>query len=227
LATGLLAADSGSVLIGGRDLDMMSEAEVADAVAYIGQECHVLHDTVRSNLLYVNASATDDEIELACRRARFDTVLSSMPDGLDTVIGEKGHRLSGGERQRLAIARALVTHPRLVVLDEPTAHLDGETETAVQEALLQALGDTAVLIIAHRASTVAAAHRIVVLDHGCILQEGIHDELITRDGAYARMFAGPLLQALGRHRRPDNREKPDSARPSEHDAQLNKQAGHG
>jgi ATP-binding cassette subfamily B protein len=214
LATGLLAADSGSVLIGGRDLDMMSEAEVADTVAYIGQECHVLHDTVRSNLLYVNASATDHEIELACRRARFDTVLSSMPDGLDTVIGEKGHRLSGGERQRLAIARALVTHPRLVVLDEPTAHLDGETETAVQDALLQALSDTAVLIIAHRASTVAAAHRIVVLDHGCILQEGIHDELITRDGAYARMFADPPSSgspAVGRHRRPENR--PPDRRP--------------
>jgi ATP-binding cassette subfamily B protein len=191
LAIGLLSTDSGNVLLSGRDVDLLSEATIADEVSYIGQDYHVLHDTVRNNLLYSNASATNQEIELACRQAHFDTVLSNMPDGLDTVIGEKGHRLSGGERQRLAIARALLAHPRLVVLDEPTAHLDGETEAGVQNALLEALADTAVLVIAHRASTVAVAHRIVVLDQGRIAQEGRHQELIVRGGAYARMFAGP------------------------------------
>lgn len=188
VVTGLLRPDRGEVLISGRNLSTMSESEVASAIAYIGQECQVLHDTVRNNLLYVNQSASEDEIAHVCRLARFDIVLAGMPEGLDTVIGEKGHRLSGGERQRLAIARSLLTRPSLVVLDEPTAHLDGETETAVQDALGRVLRDSAVLVIAHRFSTVSMASRIVALDQGRVAEQGTPEELAACAGVYTRLF---------------------------------------
>jgi ATP-binding cassette, subfamily B, bacterial len=148
----------------------------------------MFHDTIRANLMYARPGATDAELLEACRSAQIADLLASLPDGLDTVVGDRGYRLSGGEKQRLALARLLLKAPGVVVLDEATAHLDSESEAAVQRALRNTLAGRTSLVIAHRLSTVREADLILVLDRGRIAERGRHDELLAAGGLYAELY---------------------------------------
>jgi len=160
-----------------------------DAIGYVTQDAHMFHDTIRANLAYAKPGASDEEMIEALRAAQIWDLVSSLPDGLDTVVGDRGHRLSGGERQRLAIARLLLKAPKIVVLDETTAHLDSESEVAVQRALDRALEGRTSLVIAHRLSTVRNADLILVVADGRIVASGTHAELLQQGGLYADLYA--------------------------------------
>ena len=164
-------------------------------VGVVSQEAHLFHDTIAANLRFARADATDDQLEQALRQARIWDLVTALPDGLDTVVGDRGYRLSGGERQRLAIARLLLKAPDVVVLDEATAHLDSESEAAVQTALDQALAGRTSLVIAHRLSTVRAADAIVVLEDGRVVEHGTHPELLAAGGLYAELYATQFADA--------------------------------
>jgi ABC-type multidrug transport system ATPase subunit len=157
-------------------------------VGVVPQDAHLFHDTIRANLLYARPSATEKELTEACQAARIWELISSLPDGLDTIAGDRGYRFSGGEKQRLALARLLLKAPSVVVLDEATAHLDSESEVAIQRALAIALAGRTSLVIAHRLSTVRAADQILVVDGGQIAERGTHDELLAADGVYAGLY---------------------------------------
>jgi ATP-binding cassette subfamily B protein len=148
----------------------------------------MFHDSIAANLRYAKADATEAEMEAACRAAQIWEMIQSLPNGLDTVVGERGHRLSGGEKQRLAIARLLLKAPRIVILDEATAHLDSENEALVQEALGTALKDRTSIVIAHRLSTVRRADQILVIESGEIKERGRHEELLALNGLYADLY---------------------------------------
>jgi ATP-binding cassette subfamily B protein len=199
LVTRMYDPTRGAVRIAGLDLRDVTTASLRATVGIVSQEAHLFHDTIRGNLLFAKPTATDDELELALREAQIWDLVASLPERLDTVVGDRGYRLSGGERQRLAIARLLLKAPDVVVLDEATAHLDSESEAAVQAALDAALASRTSLVIAHRLSTVRAADRIVVIDDGRVVEQGTHDELLASGGLYADLyttqFAGPPATA--------------------------------
>ncbi len=178
----------GSVRIVGRDLRDISQESLHAAVGMVTQDAHLFHDTIRANLLYARPDATEPELVEALRAAQIWHLVESLSDGLDTVVGDRGYRLSGGEKQRLAIARLLLKRPGIVVLDEATAHLDSESEAAVQRALATALQGRTSLVIAHRLSTVREADQILVIDGGRIVERGRHDDLLDAGGLYAELY---------------------------------------
>ena len=179
---------AGAVRINGVDLRDATMASLSDTVGMVTQDAHLFHDTIRANLRYAKPDATDAEIVEALHGAQISSLVESLPQGLDTVVGDRGYRLSGGEKQRLAIARLMLKAPSVVVLDEATAHLDSESEAALQQALAVALRDRTSLVIAHRLSTVRAADQILVIDNGRIVERGTHDELITTGGLYSELY---------------------------------------
>ncbi|WP_051406421.1 ABC transporter ATP-binding protein [Williamsia sp. D3] len=188
LATRLYDVDSGAVRLGGNDVRDLESGELHRAIGLVTQDGHLFHDTVRSNLLLANPAADEQDIWDALRRARLDGLVASLADGLDTVVGERGYRLSGGERQRLTIARLLLAHPAVVILDEATAHLDSTSEAAVQEALAEALAGRTSVVIAHRLSTIRAADQILVLEDGHVIERGTHLDLLSRGGRYSELY---------------------------------------
>lgn len=188
LVTRLYDPTGGTVRIGGHDLRTVTLESLHDAVGVVTQDAHLFHETIRANLHYARPAATDEELEAVLRAAQIWDLVSSLPEGLDTVVGDRGYRLSGGEKQRLAIARLLLKAPRIVVLDEATAHLDSESEAAVQTALESALAGRTSLVIAHRLSTIRNADRILVVADGRIVEAGGHDGLLTSGGLYAELY---------------------------------------
>ena len=189
LVARLYDATAGAVRVGGHDVREVTLESLEAQVGYVTQDAHMFHDTMRANLLYARPTANDDEIWSALEAAQIAPMVRALPDGLDTVVGDRGYRLSGGERQRLAIARLLLKAPAIVVLDEATAHLDSESEAAVQRALDAALEGRTSLVIAHRLSTIRHADQILVVDDGTIVQSGTHESLLAEGGLYAELHA--------------------------------------
>ncbi|QZT56138.1 ABC transporter ATP-binding protein [Mycolicibacterium austroafricanum] len=188
LAARLYDVHSGAIRLNGTDIRDVTFASLKDTVGMVTQDGHLFHESIRANLMLAAPEATDDELWAALRRARLDDVVAAMPDGLDTVVGERGYRLSGGQRQRLTIARVLLASPQVVILDEATASLDSESEAAVQQALAEALKGRTSIVIAHRLSTVRAADVILVVEDGRIVERGEHQELLARGGRYADLY---------------------------------------
>ena len=184
----LYDATSGTVRVAGTDVKKLTQESLRATVGYVTQDAHMFHDTIRANLQYAKPDVSDAQVWEALEAAQLKTLVESLPDGLDTVVGERGYRLSGGERQRLAIARLLLKAPPIVVLDEATAHLDSESEVAVQQALDLAMEGRTSIVIAHRLSTIRNADLIIVVDQGRVVQRGRHEELMREGGLYAELY---------------------------------------
>ncbi|MCP4959885.1 MAG: ABC transporter ATP-binding protein [Actinomycetia bacterium] len=185
----LYDTSAGTVSVDGHDVKGLTQTSLRSAVGVVTQDPHLFHDTVASNLRYANPRASDADLVTACRSARIHEVIDSLPNGYETVVGERGYRLSGGEKQRLAIARTLLKDPAIVILDEATSHLDAENETLIQAALETALVGRTSLVIAHRLSTVRSADEIIVVDDGRIVERGTHDQLVAQQGLYCELYA--------------------------------------
>ncbi|KRD43763.1 ABC transporter [Cellulomonas sp. Root930] len=188
LVTRMYDPTRGSVRIAGADLRDVTHESLRATVGVVSQEAHLFHDSIAENLRYARPEATDADIERALQQAHIADLVATLPDGIHTVVGDRGYRLSGGERQRLAIARMLLKAPDVVILDEATAHLDSGSEAAVQAALDEALSGRTSIVIAHRLSTIRQADAIVVLDHGRVVDQGTHTELLARGGVYAELY---------------------------------------
>jgi ATP-binding cassette subfamily B protein len=201
LAARLYDPERGAVRLDGVDLRELSSEALAAAVGVVSQETYLFHASVRENLRFARPDATDEEIEDAARAAQVHDTIAALPDGYDTVVGERGFRFSGGERQRIAIARTILRNPPVLVLDEATSALDVQTERAVGEALERLAAGRTTLVIAHRLSTVREADQIAVLDRGEVVERGTHEELLALGGRYAELVArdsGPLSRTLVR-----------------------------
>ena len=185
----------GSIEIDGHDIRDVELESLRDCIGVVMQDAHLFHETIAENLRYAKEDATLEEMEEACRSAQIWNLIDSLPQGLETMVGERGHRLSGGEKQRLAIARLLLKSPAVVILDEATAHLDSENESLVQDALKQALKGRTSIVIAHRLSTVMEADQILVINNGVVAERGRHDELISAGGLYSELFTRQDLTA--------------------------------
>ena len=179
---------SGRIFIDGLDIRQYSIKSLRENIGVVTQDSHMFHDSIYANLLYADSNVSKDEIENACRAAQIWDFIEGLPNGLDTVVGERGHRLSGGEKQRLAIARLLLKKPSLVILDEATAHLDSENEALVQAALKEVLKNRTSIVIAHRLSTIVNADQILVIDSGSIVERGTHEELVNQKGLYFDLY---------------------------------------
>ena len=188
LVTRMYDVQAGSVQVGGLDVRDVTLQSLRDAVGVVTQDPHMFHATIGENLRHARDGATDGQLWAALDAAQVGDLVRSLPDGLDTVVGERGYRLSGGEKQRIAIARVLLKEPGIVVLDEATAHLDSESELAVQRALATALRGRTSLVIAHRLSTIQDADRILVVDGGRVVDSGRHEDLLVRGGLYAELY---------------------------------------
>jgi ATP-binding cassette subfamily B protein len=186
---------SGAVLIDGFDVRAVTMESLRAAIGVVAQDPHLFHDTIRNNLAYARPGATDEQIFAACKDAQIYDLVASLPDGLDTVVGERGYRLSGGEKQRIAIARVLLKAPVIVILDEATSHLDSESEVLIQRALAAALESRTSVVIAHRLSTIVNADMILVVEDGRIVQSGRHRDLIGVPGTYADLYTTQFARA--------------------------------
>lgn len=179
---------SGRITLDGHDLRDVTQTSLADQIGMVTQESYLFHDTIRANLLYARAGATDADMEAACRAANIHDFIISLPEGYDTLVGERGYRLSGGEKQRIAIARVILKDPRILILDEATSHLDSQSEALIQAALEPLFRGRTSLVIAHRLSTILAADKILVLNQGQIVEQGKHGELLAQGGLYAHLY---------------------------------------
>ena len=178
----------GRILLDGHDLRDIKLDYLARQIGMVTQETHLFHDTLRTNLLYARLDATQEELEAACRAANIHDFIMGLPNGYDTVAGERGYRLSGGEKQRMAIARVILKDPRILVLDEATSHLDSQSEALIQDALKTVMAGRTSFVIAHRLSTILAADLILVLDRGRIVEQGTHQDLLALGGLYAQLY---------------------------------------
>jgi ATP-binding cassette subfamily B protein len=194
LAARLYDPIDGAVRMNGVDLRDATLDSIRDTVGMVVQDTHLFHDTVRANLQYARPGANEAELWRAIEAAQLLGVIESLPSGLDTVLGDRGHRLSGGEKQRLAIARVLLKAPRLIILDEATAHLDSQSERAIQSAFATALAGRTSLVVAHRLSTVQSADVILVLDQGRVVERGRHEELLRAGALYANLYANQFAR---------------------------------
>jgi len=192
----LYDADDGAIRLAGVDVRDLTGDSIRATLGMVTQDGHLFHESVRYNLLFARPDATEEQLWDALRRARLDTLIESLPDGLDTVVGERGYRLSGGERQRLTIARLLLARPKVVILDEATAHLDSTSEAAVQAALGEALAGRTALVIAHRLSTVRTADQILVIEDGRVVERGTHADLLAAGGRYEELYRTQFDQPL-------------------------------
>jgi len=179
---------SGRICLDGHDLRDVTLESLSNQIGMVTQETYLFHDTIRTNLLYARLDATQAELESACRTANIHDFITELPDGYDTVVGERGYRLSGGEKQRLALARVILKDPCVLVLDEATSHLDSESEALIQEALKRVMSGRTSIVIAHRLSTILAADIILVMDRGRIVESGAHSELLALGGVYASLY---------------------------------------
>ncbi|MBZ0310643.1 MAG: ATP-binding cassette domain-containing protein, partial [Anaerolineae bacterium] len=179
---------SGVIRIDEHDLREVRLKDLADHMGMVTQESYLFHDTIRTNLLYAKPDATQAELEAACKAANIYDFISELPNGFDTIVGERGYRLSGGEKQRIAIARVILKNPQILVLDEATSHLDSQSEMLIQNALEKLMQNRTSLVIAHRLSTILAADVILVMNRGQLVESGTHEELLSQGGLYAELY---------------------------------------
>ncbi|MFZ4584251.1 MAG: ABC transporter ATP-binding protein [Acidimicrobiia bacterium] len=190
----IIEATEGAVLVDGHDVTQLTQSSLEHAIGVVMQDPHLFHESIRENLRYARPGASDPEIVAACQAAQIHELIVSLPDGYETIVGERGYRLSGGEKQRLAIARMLLKDPKVVILDEATSHLDAESESAIQRALAEGLAGRTAIVIAHRLSTIVGADRILVVDDGRVVEQGTHAQLMAQGGLYAELSRKQLEQ---------------------------------